>query len=250
MHASDLLPLLDFDLLRQNPKIIMGSSDITVLLNAIHVQTGLVTFHGPALMTDWAEYPSMMAYSREGALAALTRKSPIGLLSAPSSWTEEFLDWETGEDERRPRQQRPNGGWRWIRPASATGDLVGGCLESLQHLRGTRWWPNLDGAILFLETSEESESPEAADAILGDYANMGVFDRIAGLLVSKPYGYDDAERERFEAYLEARTAPYSFPIVANMDFGHTSPQLTLPVGVKAMIDGDRGSVSIDSPAVS
>src|SRR5690606_6078537 len=58
-HASDLLPLLDFDLIRKHPKIIMGFSDITVLLNAIHVETGLVTFHGPALMTDWAEYPSM-----------------------------------------------------------------------------------------------------------------------------------------------------------------------------------------------
>lgn len=71
---------------------------------------------------------------------------------------------------------------------AGSGPLVGGCRESLQHLRGTPYWPDLHGAILFIETSESCPAPEFADAMLMDYQNMGVFDQIAGLLVARPYG--------------------------------------------------------------
>jgi muramoyltetrapeptide carboxypeptidase len=249
-HSCHLLPLLDWSLIASHPKVFLGFSDITVLNIAIHTQTGLVTFNGPTLLTDWAEYPSMPEISKVSALRLLTRPVPFGALTPTPKWTDEFLDWETGEDTRRRRKHHQGEGWRWIRSGEATGTLIGGCLESLQHLRGTCFWPDLGGAILFVDTSEECRSPDAADAILMDYQNMGVFNEIAALLVARPYGMEPAARERFWHVIEERTEGFAFPVVGNLDFGHTTPLLTLPIGVRARVDGARGTIKILESAVT
>ncbi len=95
-HSCHLLPLLDFELIRKNPKIFMGFSDITVLNLAIYSRTGLVVFNGPTLMTDLAEYPRPLAYTREYLLKALTRPEPVGTVAPAQAWTDEFIDWGSG----------------------------------------------------------------------------------------------------------------------------------------------------------
>lgn len=248
-HAADLLPHIDYDLIRDNPKIYMGFSDNTILHTAFRMECGLATLYGPGLLTDWSEHPEMPPEALKTAIHLMTSTEPLGSIQAPSWWTDEFLDWETGEDISRPREQRPNTGWNWIRGGSACGRTIGGCLETLQHLRGTRWWPDFTGAILCIETSEECAGPEAFDIMFGDYARMGVLDRIAGLLVARPYGFAPEQHQLFTRYLTERTAPYSFPVVANMDFGHTTPMITMPLGLRVSIDGDTKTVNIDEPFV-
>lgn len=248
-HSCHLLPLIDWEVICANPKIFMGFSDITVLNNAIRARTGLVTFNGPALLTDWAEYPSMPEISRDMALSILTEPRSFGDLLAASEWTDEFLDWGTGEDLTRRRAHQPSEGWRWIHPGVAEGPLIGGCIESLQHLRSTPWWPDCDGAILILETSEERPSAEKLDGMLMDYENMGVFDRLAGLLVARPYGMSPPEKEAIWEVVRERTERFGFPVVGNLDIGHTTPLLTLPLGCRTRIDGASGRVSIVESAV-
>jgi muramoyltetrapeptide carboxypeptidase LdcA involved in peptidoglycan recycling len=249
-HSNHLLPHLDFNLIRQNPKIFMGFSDVTVLNLAIWHTTGLVTFNGPALMTDFGEYPAMLSYTREQFLRMVGSTSPLGVLPASTEWTEEFLDWGQKKDLQRPRQLQPSPPWVWLRPGAAQGPLVGGCLESLDHLKGTRFWPDLQGAILFLETSEEKPSPETVDSMLMDFENMGVFDCITGMLFGRPYGYTAIEKQQFHEVILERTQAYNFPILAEMDFGHTSPQLTLPIGIPARLDSTGQTFSILEPAVT
>lgn len=244
-HAADLLPHIDFDLIRNNPKILMGFSDNTILHTAFRVEAGLATLYGPGLLTDWSESPEMPPEALRTALHLMTSTDPLGAITSPSWWTDEFLDWETGEDTRRPRAQNTNSGWNWIRRGKATGITMGGCLEVLQHFRQTSWWPDFRGAILCIETSEETPSPEAFDVMFGDYARMGILDQIAGLLVARPYGFDEDQHERFLSYLDERVSPYQFPVVANMDFGHTTPMITMPLGVSATIDGNESSIRIE-----
>ncbi|MDQ3656730.1 MAG: LD-carboxypeptidase [Chloroflexota bacterium] len=248
-HSCHLLPLIDWQLIRDNPKIFMGFSDITVLNVAIWSQTGLVTFNGPGLLTDWAEFPEMPAFSRENAIRAIRTAEPMGELAPSGWWTEEFLDWSTGEDALRPRRQEPSTGWRWLRAGSAQAPLIGGCLKSMQHLRGTPYWPDLTGAILFLETSEEKPSPEDIDGILMDYENMGVFEQIAGLIVARPYGYSDAEKVRLHDIIVERTATFGFPVLADTDTGHTTPLQTLPIGCTALLDSVANRFAITEAAV-
>lgn len=249
-HSNQLLPHLDFDLIRAHPKIFLGFSDNTVLAAAMYVRAGLVTFYGPALMTDVAEFPEMPAFSRDHLLRVLCQPEPAGPLPVSSWWTEEFLDWGARADETRPRARSPHPGWDWVRPGFGRGPLVGGCLESLEHLRGTPYWPDLAGAVLFIETSEEAPSPADVDGILMDYENMGVFARLQGLLVGIPYGYTPEDRANLRQVLRERTAPFGFPVAAGLNFGHTSPVLTLPIGVCAEVDSAAGRVAILEPAVT
>ncbi len=204
-HSCHLLPLLDFDLIRRNPKIFIGFSDITVLNVAIWQQTGLTTFNGPALLTDFAEYPHMLDYTREYFLKTLTAAAPVGEIRPSEDWTEEFQEWGAQKDLERPRQMQPAGGWTWLKAGFGEGRLVGGCIESLQHLRGTRFWPDWHDAILFFETSEEAPSPEEVDGILMDYQNMGVFEQLRGMLVGRPMRYSDEDKHRLRERILERT---------------------------------------------
>jgi muramoyltetrapeptide carboxypeptidase LdcA involved in peptidoglycan recycling len=228
----------------------MGYSDITVLNVAIWRETGLTTLNGPALITDFAEHPRMLDYSRKWFLKAACEAAPLGPIAASDWWTEEFLDWRAKKDLERPRHGQGSPGWSWLRRGKAEGILVGGCLESLQHLRGTRFWPDWKDTILFIETSEEAPSPVKVDGILMDYENMGVFDRITGLLVGRPAGYSVEQRQLLSDVILARTAAFGFPVLTDMDFGHTAPQMTLPIGCRARIDGTAEAFEVLESAVS
>lgn len=243
-HSCHLLPLLDFDLIRRNAKAFVGYSDNTVLNIAFWTQAGLVTFNGPCLLTDLGEFPAMLNYSRHWFLRALCSAEPVGRLSPSPEWTEEQADWEHPSESARERVLRSSRGWTFLKPGAAKGVLVGGCLESLQHLRGTRFWPKWRDAVFFFETSEEAPSPQTVDGILADYDNMGVFSEISAMLVGRPMRYDDSQKQALRDALLQRTAKYSFPIVTDMDFGHTAPQLTLPIGCHARINSDTQVVEI------
>ena len=249
-HSCHLLPLLDFDLIGAHPKVFMGFSDITVLNVALWAKTSLVTFNGPTLLTDFAEFPHMFPYTQEYFSKAVTRVEPVGLVESSRTWTEEMLDWGTRKDLERPRRMTTSNGWTWLKPGRAEGRLIGGCLESLQHLRGTSYWPDWNSAIFFFETSEEKPSPETVDGMLMDYENMGVFNKLSGMLVGRSMYYSDAEKHELDERILERTKGYTFPVVTGMDFGHTAPQFTLPIGVLARVDTITKCFEITEPAVA
>ena len=249
-HSCHLLPHLNFELIQNNPKIFMGYSDITVLNVAIWSMTGLVTFNGPALLTDFAENPQMLDYTQDYFQKTLCSTSAVGQIFPSPSWTEEFQDWEQKIDLQRSRTMQPSPAWTWLKPGHARGCLIGGCLESLEHLRGTRYWPDFDKAVFFFETSEEAPPPERVDSILMDYENMNILPRLAGMIVGRPMRYTLAQKEALQDILLARTEAYDFPIIADMDFGHTAPQFILPIGCQVEINTGKRTFSILEPAVT
>ena len=132
-HSCHLLPLLDFGLIRANPKILMGYSDVTVLNVAIWEKTGLVTFNGPAVMVELAEYPKVFDYTERYMLEALCSSEPVGEIRSSGWWTEEFLDWGEKEDLARAR---------W----AGFGRL--GVAEGRERRgRSRRWLPGVDAAL-------------------------------------------------------------------------------------------------------
>ena len=248
-----LLPHLDLEVFRSNPKVFLGYSDTTVAHLALF-KAGVVSFHGPSIMANFAENGGMFAYMVSSVRRTLFSSASVGVVEPnPGGWTAEELDWAVPENQERRRRLNPHEGWRFLQGDEvARGRLVGGCLEVLEFLRGTDLWPGEDAwrdAILFLETSEEAPSPTTLLRTLRVYAAMGVLGNLSGILFAKPGG--GIPVGRFDEYEEAilrvvvgEQGLTDLPIVTRMDFGHTDPMFVLPYGVEAEIDceGERFSI--------
>jgi muramoyltetrapeptide carboxypeptidase len=238
-HSNELVDLLDYDLIRANPKIFQGLSDITVLHCALHHHAGLATFYGPALVTNLGEYPAVFETTDRCMRAAWFGADPI-IFGPTSEWTDEFLDFATKADLSRARTMRPGDGWLWLHPGSALGPLRGGCLESLcWHVKGSPEWPDLHGCVLLLETSEDAPPPAEVASYLTDLRRLGVMDQIAGLVFSRPANYRPHDIASLWNVVRAAAEGLGIPVLANFDCGHTDPMLTLPLGVDVQLDSAR-----------
>jgi muramoyltetrapeptide carboxypeptidase len=254
-HSNQLLPLINFELIKDNPKVFIGYSDITVLHNAINTQSNLVTFYGPAGLTQMAENPAVLDYTLNSFRKTLFDESPVGQITPSSEWTDEVLDWFQKKDLSQHRKMKKNPGWTWIKEGSAEGVLTGGCLTSLMHVRGTKYWPDFNGKILLWEISERDgdftrgESIANVDAYLTDLELSGVYGQISGMVIGRPFGYTDIETAELSTLLSEKFAGYGFPILFGIDSGHSDPMLTLPLGVRVRLDSDRNSFKIIENAV-
>ena len=253
LAANELLDKIDYNLIRDNPKIFCGYSNITLLHAAFQNKAGLVTFYGPSAMNQFGEYPKPLQYSIDYFLKAVANDEPIGKITPSTEWTDEFLMWRK-EDTKRARNLIANEGYTWLAQGKAEGSLVGGCLSSLIQLKGTVYDVAYDDAILIIETSEGEDitkgSPLAyVDSALTDLYNMGVFDKIKGLVVGIPFGYTKEERKQFKALIKEHTANYTFPVLYHVNIGHADPIITVPLGVSATLDSENNIFSIDENGV-
>lgn len=234
-NSHQLLDALDFHLIAENPKILLGYSDITALQLAILSQTGIVTYMGPAILPQFGEFGGLLEYTRRSFQevlmdAATTRK---GILPS-ESWTEEHLQWDL-EDNRTPVLQESSG-WKVLKEGHARGPIVASNMSTLLLLAGTPYWPELTGVILCLE-DDETTNVATVDRYLTQLRQMGVYHRIAALIVgrfSSETGF--SEDDSLESLLTRATRGYSFPIVYDVDFGHTDPMMTLANGIRANLD--------------
>lgn len=218
--AIHLLPEIDWSMIEKNPKIFMGYSDITTLLNPIAEKTGLITFHGP-LLQGLASNPGTRGakYTMKNFKNAITKGDPTSL----PSFTE----------------------WKVIRPGKAEGQLIGGNFNIMMSLMGTPFEPKWDGKILFLE--EIGETIETIDNYLWRLRVAKVFKKIEGLVIGKITDMIPIEDETdgwanmdkppvLEDIIANATEGYNFPVLYGVDFGHDVPSITLPIGAKALLD--------------
>ena len=213
-HSNQILKYLDFNLIKKNPKIFLGYSDATVLHFALHTKTNLVTFYGPAVLTQFAENPKVIPYTERYFKKALMTNKPIGKIQPSNQWTDEILDWFKKEDLKRPRKMKKNKGWEWLKPGKAEGKILGGCITSMLHLRGTEYWPDFSDSVLFWETPEsgddftKGEKVENIDSYLTDLENSGIFERIKGMIVAKFFGYTNKQEKQLIEIIKNYTVKY------------------------------------------
>ena len=248
-----LLPYIDYDLIRQNPKIVLGYSDTTVT-HFICLKAGLGTFYGPAVLTAFSENVSMHQYAIDSLHKVLFSNEAIGVIPEnKEGWTKDFLDWGHTGNQTIARKLNPADDWRYVQGTGiSTGPLIGGCVEVLQMINGTEIWPALstwDKAILFLETSEEGMTPVEFERFLRNLGGQKILQRLNGILFSKPGGHliNPGDFERFDGRLLHVLHEFNradLAVVTNMDFGHTDPMMTLPFGRTAQIDCENKQISI------
>ena len=253
-----LLPYLDLDVIRNNPKVFMGYSDTSVSHCVCH-RAGLVSFYGPSIMAGFAESGGPFSYMVDSVYRHLFRTDPIGAIRPnEAGWTSELPDWSDSANPSVRRRLRPSAGWRFHQEVGvAEGRLFGGCVEVLERVRGTPYLPTtdeLDGSILFLETSEDAPPPEVLTEFIRSLAAMDRLQRLSGILLGRPGGRIDPSV--FPAYADmlCHTVREEFglrelPIVSNMDFGHTDPMMVLPIGLRMRIDSERRQLCILDAAV-
>lgn len=225
--ANELLDLLNYDLIYNNPKPFIGLSDITVLLNAIFVKTGLVTFHGTDPKAGFEDWHMESEYSQ-------------------SEFIETLVNGRTGAVP--PFEARKE-----IKAGKASGQLIGGNLRCFLKLAGTDYFPDLSGRILILEGfSGDSELSEVAFNI-AKLKQQKNFDKLAGVIVGKYYGFDqqqqydnDGQQIRFEDIFCDAVSMYDFPILKSYDFGHRCPSTFLPIGGTVEFDTSSGEIATKS----
>ena len=252
------LPYLDLDLIRNNPKVFMGFSDTTIS-HAACFKAGIVSFYGPSFMAGFAENGGMFPYMVDAVRRTLFSPEPIGVVKPNrAGWTVEHLPWENPENQSIRRKLNPCTDWKFHQNEGVVeGQLFGGCVEVLDWLRGTDYFPtaaDLQGAVLFLETSEEAPPPSFLTRFVRCLAAMGILEGLSSILLGRPGGgvdpatfdeYDDALCKTVrEAY-----GLNDMPIVTNMDFGHTDPMFVIPIGMKVRIDSAKQEIAIDEAAV-
>lgn len=253
-----LLPYLDLDVIRSNPKVFLGYSDTTIAHLACF-KAGLVTFYGPAIMAGFAENAGMFPYMIESVRKTLFYADPVGIIAPNTNgWTVEMLDWANPATQTQRRKLRPSTGWRFLQGRGVQrGHLIGGCFEVLDWLRGTDFWPEAEAwqdAILFIETSEDAPSPEIVKYGLRTYAALGILQRLSGILFARPGGQISPEKHKeYDKILLQVVAEEAgrddLPIITGMDFGHTDPMFVLPYGVQAEIDCETQRFAIVENAV-
>ena len=219
--AARLLPLLDYDLIRRNPKVLMGYSDITALHSAIQAKTGLVTFHGPIGAGSWNKFVvdqfERVFFNRE--LMHYQNKQDAG-------------------DELVPRRNRT----ATITGGKARGELVGGNLSVLAALAGSSYLPDFSGKILFLE--DVSEAPYRIDRMMSTLKLMGALDKISGFIFGECTDCDPGGGYgslTIEQILDDYIQPLKIPAYRGAMIGHLREQFILPVGGDVEMDADAGT---------
>lgn len=240
MNSNSLLPYIDYEALRRDPKIIIGYSDVTALLLGIYAHTGLVTYYGPALAASFGELPPFVDETYAYFEDILMQPAYRHALPTPEAWTDEFIPWE---QQDRAKQVVKNE-LLTLRGGVVQGRLIGGNLNTMQGIWGTDYMPEIrEGDILFIEDGlKDAADIERSFALL---KLGGVFDRIGGLILGKHEKFNDlgSGRKPYEILLEAMGEPRC-PVLAQFDCCHTHPMLTLPIGCTARLDADAGRLEL------
>lgn len=226
--SGRLLPMIDYGLIRSNPKVLVGYSDITALLFGIHKMTGLVCFHGPVGASSFTEF-TKKSFER----AVMTDEIPTSI-SHP-------LEWKQSENKDYK--------FKKINRGKASGQLIGGNLSLLVSLIGTPYDLDYDGKIIFIE--DVGEIPYRIDRMLTQLLNAGKLQKAAGIALgvfkecdSSPDDPDFALSTGLGEVLTDRLAYLKIPVLYGLPFGHIPDNATLPLGVNAQLDVEQGTLTL------
>lgn len=215
--CSRILPLIDYEAAAGNPKIILGGSDLTALLWAVHQKTGLVTFFGPMALQIGQGLDDFSLECFQNALKGMLK----GRFDPPDGYAP-FA----------------------IIPGKAYGKLIGGCLSLVVSLLGTEYFGDVSGKILFLE--EIGEKPFRIDRMLTHLRNAGVFDSLAGIILGDFYNCwtdDDDDSPGLNEMIKEIIGDRKIPVLAGLPFGHAKMKMTLPLGVQVEVDADNAKLT-------
>lgn len=240
-NSNQLLRYLDWKIIKKNPKIFCGYSDMTVLANTILKKSGLITYSGPDLSTMGTSlrYDYAASYFRQCLFDLRAYE-----IKSSKSWFDIWLGKSWPNPKTSYRRQR-NSGWWVINKGKARGTIIGGNLDSFNILNGTEFMPNAKQIILFLEDNWESTS-KIFDRDLQTTIIQPFFKNVEGIVLGRFQKASQITKNLLIKIIKSKKELNSIPILANVDFGHTDPIITFPIGGTALlhIGGGKNSLKI------
>lgn len=232
-NCNQLLKYIDWDLIKKNPKIFCGYSDITALNNAILAKTGLVTFSGPHYSTFGRQYDN--EYTIEYFIKCIMQDEDFEIV--PSiRWDDR--KWYINQKDRTSFK---NESMIIINKGSAEGTIVGGNLATFGLLKGTEYFPSLNNSILFIEDCDSSADPVEFDRNLQAFIHLPEFSGVRGIVIGRFEINSKMTKKTLAHIIKTKKELDNIPVIANADFGHTDPKFTFPIGGKAKISADEES---------
>jgi len=242
-----MLPYINYDVIRKNPKIFIGYSDTTIT-HLICYKAGISSFYGASVLAELAENNKIYDYTVHWLKSVLFSGQIIGNIPACEQWTGERIEWSIENSQVSKRLER-NRGYEFLQGDSIVqGHLFGGCMEVLEMAKGTNLWPNnetLKDSILFFETSENTTDPTYIEYWLRNYGSQGILQNARALIFGKPYQekfYDEYKVSIKKVIAELNL--HDLSIIYNMTFGHNEPMCVLPYGAMAEVDCSNKTFTI------
>lgn len=235
-NTNQLLRYLDYELIRNNPKIICGYSDITALTNAIYSKTGLVTYSGPHYFSfgDKAGFDYTLEYFKKAFFNA--DKYDV---KPSQKWSNDL--WVGKQDGRK---FEVNEGYWLINEGVCTGTIIGGNQCTLNLLQGTEYMPSLEDSALFLEDDYEAHVA-TFDRDLQSLIHQPGFSAVRGLVIGRFQPETGMTRNLLEQIIRSKKELNHLPVIANADFGHTTPQITFPIGGTASLKASGKTINLE-----
>lgn len=241
MNSNSILPYIDYETFKKDPKILIGYSDVTAILLAVYAKTGITTFYGPALVPSFGEFEPFVNYTFEYFKDLLMDKQTLPYsIKTPPYWTDEFINWEEKTKDKDKRQNQ----WICANNGKVKGRVIGGNLNTMQGIWGSEYMPEIkEGDILFIEdTLKDASDIERSFSLL---KVNGIFEKVSGIILGKHEQFNDngTGRKPYEILLEV-LGHRKIPFIADFDCCHTHPMLTLPIGTEIEMDATNKAISI------
>ncbi|OGY45831.1 MAG: peptidase S66 [Candidatus Buchananbacteria bacterium RIFCSPHIGHO2_01_FULL_44_11] len=237
-NSNQLLDYIDWNLIKKNPKILCGYSDITVLNNAIFAKTGFVTYSGPHYSSFGMKLH--FDYTLEYFKKCLFLDEPFEILPS-ENWTDD--PWYKDQEDRKLIK---NNGWLVINEGRACGTILGSNLCTLNLLQGTKYFPRLKNSILFIEEDELAGKYAAVefDRNLQSLIHQKDFDGVQGIIIGRFQKGSEISNDLLRQIIKSKKELNKMPVVADVDFGHTDPRITFPIGGKIELSATKGNSKI------
>lgn len=238
-NVNQVLKYLDYDLIRNSPKIICGFSDITALSNAIYAKTGMMTYSGPHFSTFGMR--KGLEYTKGYFEKCLMREEPFEIESS-EEWSDDA--WYMDQEKR---EFIKNDGVYVINAGEAEGTIVGGNLCTLNLLQGTEFMPSLKDSILFVEDDDMNGEMFAVnfDRALQSVIHQPDFSGVKGIVIGRFQKGSAMTRDKIIKIIRSKEELDNIPVVAGADFGHTTPQITFPIGGKIYLKAEKDNVKLE-----
>ncbi|KKQ23723.1 MAG: muramoyltetrapeptide carboxypeptidase [Candidatus Roizmanbacteria bacterium GW2011_GWC2_37_13] len=234
-NSNQLLKYIDWELVKNNPKIFLGYSDITALNNSIFTKTGLVTYSGPHYSTFGQKL--FFDYTLEYFKKCLMSDDQFEIV-ASENWSDD--QWYLDQNKR---ELIKNSGHLIINEGEASGTILGANLCTFNLLQATEYFPDLTDSILFLEDDYES-APHTFDRDLQSLIYLPNFNKVKGLVIGRFQKKSKMTDDLLIKIIKTKKELNNIPVVVNVDFGHTDPKITFPIGGKVKIISKKNLSSI------